>query len=84
MPIFGHLRNAIRNAESAGWKANKVADMAEALVKDLQDGFGVDAELEVDVEEDVGPILMGILSGKGGRFPVKLKITATIDPKVDA
>ena len=59
-------------------QANANFTMAEiqALVDDLQDGFGI----TIEVDEAAARKIMSILTGHAGTFPVRLKI----DPQVDA
>ena len=55
--------------------ANFTMKMAQDLLEDLQDGFGV----SVEIDEKAVQRLLGILSGKAGTLPLKIKISPEID-----
>jgi hypothetical protein len=74
--MIGKVR---RQAFAAASQAYAAASEGRSLIADLQDGFGV--ELEVEVADDAAKTLAKILVGKGGTIPLKLK--AKIDPTVD-
>ena len=55
--------------------ANFTMAEAQALIADLQDGFGV----TIEIDEGAAKTLMGILLGQAGTLPVKVKIDPTVD-----
>ena len=56
--------------------ANFTMAMAQDLIADLKDGFGVSIEIDAGAAQT----LVGLLMGKAGTLPLKVKI----DPEVDA
>lgn len=74
--MIGKVR---RQAFAAASQAYAAAAAGRSLIADLQDGFGV--ELEIEIADDAAKQLAAILVGKGGTIPVKLK--AKVDPTVD-
>jgi hypothetical protein len=56
-------------------EANHTMGLAQDLIADLQDGFGV----TITVDDDAVKKLMKILLGFPGELPLRIKI----DPKVD-
>ena len=75
--MIGRVR---RTAFAAASQTYAAATEGRSLIADLQDGFGL--ELEVEIGDDAAKKLVGILAGNGGTLP--LKLVAKIDPTVDA
>jgi hypothetical protein len=65
---------------AAASQAYAAASEGRSLIADLQDGFGVDIELEID-EHAIGKLL-SIAAGNPGTLPVKAKVM--VDPSIDA
>jgi hypothetical protein len=51
-------------------EANATMGMAQALLAELQDGFGV----EIEVAPHAGKQLLELLKGKGGTLPVRIRV----------
>ena len=68
------LRNRLDQLQG---EANQTMALAQDLIADLQDGFGVTVELD---ENAAKTLAMMLLKGKAGKLPLTIKI----DPKIDS
>jgi len=66
------LRNRLDQVQG---EANETMAMAQDLLADFKDGFGITLELD----ENAAQALMDVFTGKGRKIPVTIKI----DPSVD-
>ena len=67
------LRNRLDQLQG---EANQTMALAQDLISDLQDGFGV----TIEMDENAAQALMDVFTGKGRKIPVTIKI----DPKIDS
>ena len=74
------VRALIAKGHAVADQASFVLQLVEALIADLQDGFGV--ELSVEVDKEATRMLLELLAGKPGTLPIKL--ITKIDPTIDA
>jgi hypothetical protein len=80
MTIMGFLRLRGRLDQVQG-RANETLGMAQDLIADLQDGFGVKVEFDLTkTAELLNHLMVGKLPGKF-ELPLTIKVDPTVDVK---
>ena len=71
--MFRRLRGRLNQVQG---EANQTMAIAQDLLRDLQDGFGVTITLDENAAKTLATML---LKGRAGKLPLTIKIDPTVD-----